>query len=150
VTSNVLADEVVWVWAVLPDDHERLRAMFSRVSSETIYRRFHTPYPRVPEWLLEFPMDAVGRGGRSLAAVVGEEIVGHAMCSRPEAGGAEVAIVVEDRWQSRGVGPARGTLLKTVNEWGPYSAATEGYPNAGVGTSPLAFSCRADGGADAF
>ncbi len=78
--------------------------MFSRVSSETIYRRFHTPYPRVPEWLPEFLMDADGRGGRSLVAVVGEEIVGHAMCSRPEAGGAEVAIVVEDRWQSRGVG----------------------------------------------
>jgi GNAT superfamily N-acetyltransferase len=104
VTSNVLANEVVWVRALLPDDHERLRAMFSRVSSETIYRRFHTPYPRVPEWLLEFLMDAHGRGGRSLVAVVGEEIVGHAMCSRPEAGGAEVAIVVEDRWQSRGVG----------------------------------------------
>ena len=44
----------------MPDDHERLRAMFSRVSSETIYRRFHTPYPRVPEWLLEFLMDAEG------------------------------------------------------------------------------------------
>ena len=32
--------------------------MFSRLSSETIYRRFHTPYPRVPEWLLELLMDA--------------------------------------------------------------------------------------------
>jgi len=42
-------------------------------------------------------MDADERGGRSLVAVVGEEIVGHAMCSRPEAGEAEVVIVVEDR-----------------------------------------------------
>jgi GNAT superfamily N-acetyltransferase len=78
--------------------------MVSRVSSETIYRRFHTPYPRVPEWMPEFLMDADQRGGRSLVAVAGEEIVGHAMCARPEAGEAEVAIVVEDRWQSRGVG----------------------------------------------
>ena len=88
----------------MPDDHQGLRAMFSRVSSETIYRRFHTPYPRVPEWIPEFLMDSDRRGGRSLVAVVGEEIVGHAMCALPEAGEAEVAIVVEDRWQSRGVG----------------------------------------------
>ena len=104
VTSNLLADEVVWVRALLPDDHQGLRAMFSRVSSETICRRFHTPYARLPEWIPEFLMDADERGGRSLVAVVGEEIVGHAMCSPPEAGEAEVAIVVEDRWQSRGVG----------------------------------------------
>jgi GNAT superfamily N-acetyltransferase len=104
VTSNLPADEVVWVRVLLPDDHQRLRAMFSWVSSETIYRRFHTPYPRVPEWIPEFLMDADERGGRSLVAVVGEEIVGHAMCSPPEAGEAEVAIVVEDRWQGRGVG----------------------------------------------
>ncbi len=81
--SNLPADGVGWVRAMLPDDHQRLRAMFPRISSETIYRRFHTPYPRVPEWIPEFLMDADRRGGRSLVAVVREEIVGHAMCSRP-------------------------------------------------------------------
>lgn len=86
------------------DDHQGLRVLFSRVSSETIYRRFHTPYPRVPEWTPKFLMNADERGGRSMIAVVEEEIVGHAMCSRPETGEAEVATVVEDRWQGRGVG----------------------------------------------
>jgi GNAT superfamily N-acetyltransferase len=76
----------------------------TEVSSETIYRRFHTPYPSVPEWMPESLMNADRRGGRSLVAVVGEEIVGHAMCARPKAGEAEVAIVVEDQWQGRGVG----------------------------------------------
>ena len=88
----------------MPEDHQRLRAMFSRLSSQSIYRRFHTPYPRVPEWMTEFLMDADRRGGRSLVAVVGEEIVGHAMCTRPEVGVAEIAMVVEDRWQHRGIG----------------------------------------------
>ncbi len=97
-------DEMVRVRVLLAEDHERLRAMFSRVSPETIYRRFHTPYPHVPEWMTEFLMEADRRGGRSVVAVVGEEIVGHAMRSRPEAGEAEVAIVVEDRWQGSGVG----------------------------------------------
>lgn len=97
VTSYLPADEVVWVRALLPDDHQKLRAMFSRVTSETIYRRFHTPYPCVPEWGPRFLMDADEHGGRSLAAVVGEETVGNAMCSRPEVGEAEVAIVVGDR-----------------------------------------------------
>ncbi len=97
VTSYLPADEVVWVRVLLLDDHQGLRVMFSRVSSETIYRRFHTPYPRVPEWTPVFLMDADERGGRSLVAVVREEIVGHAMCSRPEVGEAEVAIVVGDR-----------------------------------------------------
>lgn len=103
-TSNLPIDEVVWVRALLPEDHRRLHAMFSRVSSETIYRRFHTPYPHVPESMPEFLMDTGRRGGRSTVAVVGEVIVGHAMCSRPEAGEAEVAMVVEDRWQHRGIG----------------------------------------------
>ena len=88
----------------MPEDHQRLRAMFSRLSSQSIYRRFHTPYPRVPEWMTEFLMDADRRGGRSLVAVVGEEIVRHAMCTRPEVGVAEIAMVVEDRWQHRGIG----------------------------------------------
>ncbi len=100
--ENLLADEVAWVRALLLDAHQGLRVMFSRVSSETIYRRFHTPYPRVPEWTPKFLMDADERGGRSMIAVLGEEIVGHTICLRPETGDAEVATVVEDRWQGRG------------------------------------------------
>jgi len=41
----------------------------------------------------------------SLVAVVGEEIVGHAIYVRSDSGSdAEFALVVEDRWQSKGVG----------------------------------------------
>src|SRR3712207_4066983 len=40
----------VAVRAVSPGDEDLLRRMFSRLSQRSIYRRFHMPYPRVPEW----------------------------------------------------------------------------------------------------
>ncbi len=79
--------------------------MFSRVSSETIYRRFHIPYPDVPERTLALMFDVDHHDKESLVAVAEEEIVGHAMYVRLGDGGeAEVAIIVEDGWQSEGVG----------------------------------------------
>ena len=50
-------------------------------------------------------IDVGHRDGGSLVAVAGGEIVGHAMYARENGDDeAEVAVVVEDRWQSRGVG----------------------------------------------
>ncbi len=83
-------------------DGPGLRAMFGRLGQDTIYKRFHTPYPRVPESMLAHLMGQVG--GRSLVAVAEGEIVGHALYAGGPGGEAEVAVVVEDGWQSRGVG----------------------------------------------
>jgi GNAT superfamily N-acetyltransferase len=86
-------------------DAERLRRMFSRLSSETIYLRFHIPYSEVPEQMLALMLEVDHPNKEILVAVSEEEIVGHAMYvrlgNRTEA---EMAIVVEDRWQSKGVG----------------------------------------------
>jgi GNAT superfamily N-acetyltransferase len=82
-----------------------LRRMFSRVSPETIYLRFHIPYPDVPERMLAFMLDADKHDKRSLVAVAKGKIVGHAMYVRLGDGAeAEMAIVVEDGYQSKGVG----------------------------------------------
>jgi GNAT superfamily N-acetyltransferase len=79
--------------------------MFFRSSSETIYRRFHIPYPRVPERMLALMLDADEHDVGALVAVANEEVVGHAMYVRLGDGGdAELAMVVEDGWQSKGVG----------------------------------------------
>lgn len=79
--------------------------MLARLSPETIRQRFHAPYPRVPEWALDGFLGTVGRDRGSLVAAVGDEIVGHAMyVELGDVREAEVAIVVEDRWQSRGIG----------------------------------------------
>ena len=52
----------------------------------------------------------------ALVALVGDEIVGHAMYARQEAREAEMVIVVEDRWQSRGIG--RLLLARLAEEAG--------------------------------
>jgi GNAT superfamily N-acetyltransferase len=87
-----------------PSDKDGLRAMFSRCSSEAVYLRFHMPYPEVPGWMLAL-MLGVDRGDMEvLVAVADGDIIGHAMYARLGDGEAEMAIVVEDGWQSRGVG----------------------------------------------
>lgn len=84
-------------------DEAGLRAMYGRLSGDTIYKRFHMPFPRVPDSMLAHLM---GHGeGRSLVAVAGGEVVGHALyAEEPSGEEAEVALLVEDRWQSVGVG----------------------------------------------
>jgi GNAT superfamily N-acetyltransferase len=89
---------------VAPGDEEKLREMLSRLSRETIYKRFHLPMPRVPEWTLANLTDVDHYDKESLVALVDGEIVGQAMYARQQAGAAEMAIVVEDRWQLRGIG----------------------------------------------
>jgi GNAT superfamily N-acetyltransferase len=87
-----------------PLDSEKLRAMFSRTSPETIYRRFHLPYLEVPEWMIAL-MLGVDHHKVALVAVTEEKVVGHAMYVRLIDGTeAEIAIIVEDGWQSKGMG----------------------------------------------
>ena len=94
-----------------PSDGEKLRAMFARSSTETIYRRFHTPFPEVPGWMVSLMLDADHHDKEALVAVVEEKVVGHAMYVRlADDGEAEMAIIVEDFWQSKGVG--KSLLLK--------------------------------------
>jgi GNAT superfamily N-acetyltransferase len=83
-------------------DDPGVRAMFGRLGRDTIHKRFHTPYPRVPEPMLAHLMGH--GGGRSLVAVAEGEVVGHALYAEGPGGEAEVAVVVEDGWQSQGIG----------------------------------------------
>ncbi len=99
------AGPAVSVRLLSPGDGDRLRQMYSRLSRETLYRRFHAPHPRVPEWTLDLLLGVERYNGESVVAVARSEIIGHAMyVPSPEGREAEVAIVVEDSWQSKGVG----------------------------------------------
>ena len=96
---------VVSIRVATPRDKGKLREMFSRLSPETIYRRFHIPYRQVPEQMLDLMLDVDQHAGESLLAVAEREIIGHAMYVRlGDSSEAEMAIVVEDGWQSKGVG----------------------------------------------
>jgi GNAT superfamily N-acetyltransferase len=98
-------DTQVSIRLATPRDAERLRAMFFRLTSESIYLRFHTPYSDVPEQMLGLMLEVDHPDQEALVAVADEEIVGHAMYVRLGDGTeAEMAIIVEDGWQSKGVG----------------------------------------------
>jgi GNAT superfamily N-acetyltransferase len=105
-TSGVSRDgRTVYVRLVSSEDREKLGRMLSRLSPRTIYESFHAPYPRVPGWALAGMVEVDHHEKESLVAVAGDEIVGHAMYVRTgNDGEAEFAILVEDGWQSRGVG----------------------------------------------
>ena len=89
---------------IVPADRVRYERLFTRLSPETLYRRFMTSVPRINERLLEHlvTVDYVER--LALVALVGEEIVGVARYDVLRPGIAEVALVVEDAWQGRGIG----------------------------------------------
>jgi GNAT superfamily N-acetyltransferase len=97
-------DPEIRIRPVASGDEDGLRAMLSRLSRETIHKRFHLPMPHVPEWMLAYLADVDRDYNEALVALVGDEIVGHAMYARQEPREAEMAIVVEDRWQLRGIG----------------------------------------------
>ena len=97
---------------IRPDDEPRLVELFHRLSPRTVYQRFFRAYDRLPDhWYHRFAhVDYRTR----LALVAEQQEAGgpllHAVARYEpgEAGGTtEIAIVVEDAWQHRGL----GTLL---------------------------------------
>lgn len=96
---------------IRPDDEPRLVELFHRLSSRTVFQRFFRTYDRLPEhWYRQFAnVDYRTR----LALVAEDHRAGGSLraVARYEPGEApgttEIAIVVEDGWQGRGL----GTLL---------------------------------------
>ena len=90
-----------------PGDGDALGAFFSRLSRESLYRRFLSPIDR-PE---PAQLDRVLHGD-AVVEVAGGEIVGLANYSRVgDSDAAELAVVVEDAWQRRGIGTRLLTAL---------------------------------------
>ncbi|MEU0571267.1 bifunctional GNAT family N-acetyltransferase/acetate--CoA ligase family protein [Nonomuraea sp. NPDC005983] len=100
----VLADGgTAHVRPIRPADADRLRAFYSRLSPETIYFRFFGPHPRLSDREVErfTNVDYVNRV--ALIATIGAEMVAVIRYDRVEPGEAEVAFLVEDAHQGRGV-----------------------------------------------
>jgi GNAT superfamily N-acetyltransferase len=101
---------VLYVRALQPDDAERLRAFHARLSPETLYARFfHT--------LLELSSSEVAVLTRldyvnsmALVATMGADVeaalLAVARYARTGSQAAEIAAVVQDEWQGRGVATA--------------------------------------------
>jgi acyl-CoA synthetase (NDP forming)/RimJ/RimL family protein N-acetyltransferase len=103
----VLADGgTVHLRPIRPDDADRLREFHSRLSPETIYNRFFTMMRALPARDVERFTHVDHDERAAVIAILQGEIVGVCRYDRlPGAPVAEVAIVVEDAHQGRGLGP---------------------------------------------
>jgi len=107
--------------AIRADDAPRLIALHSRLSAQTIYQRFFSVLRRLPTDWARYLADV--DYCRRLALVVerdaegGVELVGvgrYEPTAMPDR--AEVAFVIEDRWQGRGLGSALFDALLAAAE----------------------------------
>jgi RimJ/RimL family protein N-acetyltransferase len=101
---------------IRPDDEHRLEELFDRLSPRTIYQRFFRAYDRLPgAWYRRF----ANVDYHTRLALVAEQRTSGGPVLRAVAryepgdtpGTTEIAIVVEDAWQRRGLG---GLLLDAL------------------------------------
>ncbi|MFC8850944.1 MULTISPECIES: GNAT family N-acetyltransferase [unclassified Micromonospora] len=91
---------------IRPDDAPGIVAMHARFSERTRYLRYFSPYPRIPERDLHRFVHVDHSDREALVVLAGERIVAVGRYERlgPQAPEAEVAFVVEDAHQGRGIG----------------------------------------------
>ncbi|WP_244253148.1 bifunctional acetate--CoA ligase family protein/GNAT family N-acetyltransferase [Micromonospora antibiotica] len=91
---------------IRPQDAPEIVAMHGRFSERTRYLRYFSPYPRIPERDLRRFVTVDHRDREAFVVLVGDRIVAVGRYERlgPAAPEAEVAFVVEDAHQGRGIG----------------------------------------------
>jgi acyl-CoA synthetase (NDP forming)/GNAT superfamily N-acetyltransferase len=89
-----------------PDDAPALVEFHSRMSERTRYLRYFSPYPRIPERDLQRFVNVDHRDREAFVIVSGPRIMAVGRYERlgPDSPDAEVAFVVEDLHQGRGIG----------------------------------------------
>jgi len=114
----------VHVRAIRPDDAPRLSELYDRLSRHTLYQRFFTTMKRLPpDWARMFASVDYRTRFAVVAEHAGEhgpELVGvgrYEPTDDPET--AEVAFVVQDGWQDRGLGTILfNDILRAASERG--------------------------------
>ncbi|MEV8638318.1 GNAT family N-acetyltransferase [Streptosporangium sp. NPDC051023] len=86
-----------------PDDEERIRRFLAGLSARTRHLRFFTDVDGRSASVVRALL-AVDDRRDVLLAVAGEAVVGHVMGFTGGAADVEVAVVVTDEWQGRGIG----------------------------------------------
>lgn len=103
------------------DDDERLRAFHARLSADTIIFRFFAPVPVLSPAAARHFTHVDYENRMALVATIGageaEEIIGVVSYERLDAASAEIAFVVHDHWQGRGV------ATELLHRLAPYAKA---------------------------
>lgn len=107
----VLADGATMaVRPIVPADAASIDALHKRLSAETIYFRFFSPLPTLSPAMLEHLVTVDYHDRMALVGILGDEIIAVARYERLPAPGpdgsvqAEVAFLVDDAHQGRGIG----------------------------------------------
>lgn len=100
---------------IRPEDEPDLTALYSRLSPETIYQRFFTVMARLPpSWAHILAKVDYDRRMAIVAIGPDSELIAVARYDYDEAAKeAEIAIVVQDQWQGKGLGTVMMTELLT-------------------------------------
>jgi GNAT superfamily N-acetyltransferase len=101
-----LVDEtIVTIRVIQPADAYALLRMFDRLSPESLYHRFFSPMPQARRAALLHLAGLDHERHEAVVAEVDREIVGVARYDgRTGEDDAEVAVIVDDAWQNRGLG----------------------------------------------
>lgn len=111
---------VLIVRPIQPNDGERLQRFHARLSTISIYRRYFRLVPSLTdEMIISLTrVDGINQmtlvttvAGETAPAAPEPEIIGMVNCNRMGPDAAEVAFIVEDAWQGRGVA---GALLNAA------------------------------------
>jgi acyl-CoA synthetase (NDP forming)/RimJ/RimL family protein N-acetyltransferase len=89
---------------IRPDDADRLKRFYSRLSDETIYFRFFSLYRELSAKDIERFTVVDHHDRAALIATIGDEMIGVVRYERIGPDAAEVAFNIEDAHQGRGVG----------------------------------------------
>jgi hypothetical protein len=99
---------VARVRAIRPDDADRLRDLHSRLSPESRLLRFFTPMPTLPDNMVQRFVNVDHSDRVALVLELDEQLIAvgryDRLSERPDE--AEVAFVVDDRFQGRESGPS--------------------------------------------
>jgi RimJ/RimL family protein N-acetyltransferase len=135
-TGRLPDGTLVTIRAIRPDDLEGMRRAFDGLSLETRYLRFHAHMNDLSQQAWHYLTHVDGQDHLALVARVASRIVGVARFIRLEEAqdGAEIAFVVADDFQRRGLGRLlRGALLVEAQRRGiRWFQATVLPDNAGI------------------
>jgi GNAT superfamily N-acetyltransferase len=100
-------------------DDDRLRRMSTTLSTHSLFSRFFTGTPRIPEPYVRALHALDHWNHEALIALYDDEIVGIAeyVRDRGEPHRAELAVLVADPWQRRGLATLLVTYLAQAAEW---------------------------------
>lgn len=86
-----------------PDDRDAIIELGRRCSPETLRRRFHAPVPSFPTRYLDWILDPTTHAD-NLVGVADGQVIALATFQPTDSGHGEIAVLVEDAWQHRGLG----------------------------------------------